>query len=212
MASMVVLTIFCGFALFVFFKVTGSLHRGALADFDDDISAFIIGNRDPLMNSIMKGITELGNLYVYLAGVPIIFFSLYGTNKHWHRSIEAVVIVLSSFLLNTFLKLYFVRPRPDVELRLINLSMESYSYPSGHSMTAIVFYGFIIYLVMHFGQTKWVKYAVAVVLSMIVLLVGISRIYLGAHYPSDVLAGFAAGLFWLLFVIGWLRYRRFKSS
>lgn len=208
---MIVLTLFCGAALFIFFKLTGSLHRGALVDFDDSISTFVFGKRDPLMTSIMKGITEFGNLYVYLAGVPIIFFSLYGTNRHWHRSIEAVVIVLSSFLLNTFLKLYFVRPRPSIELRLIDLSMESYSYPSGHSMTAIVFYGFIIYLVIHYGRTKWVKYAVAIVLSLVAVLVGISRIYLGAHYPSDVLAGFAAGLFWLLFVIGWLRYRRFKA-
>lgn len=208
---MVLLTIFCGGALFIFFKVTGELHRGALAEFDDNISNFIIGNRDPLMTSLMMVITEFGNVYVYLAGLPIIFFSLYGSDKHWRRSIEAVVVVISAFLLNTFLKLYFVRPRPDIELRLIDLSMESYSYPSGHSMTAIAFYGFIIYLVMHYGKSKWVKYSVAVILSLMTLAVGISRIYLGAHYPSDVLAGFAAGLFWLLFVIGWLRYRGFKT-
>ncbi len=209
---MAILTLFCGFALFVFFGVTGQLHIGALADFDESISNFIFGNRDPFMTSLMKVITEFGNVYVYLAGPPIIFFSLYGSDKHWRRSVEAVVVVISAFLLNTFLKLYFVRPRPDQELRLIDLSMESYSYPSGHSMTAIAFYGFIIYLVIHYGKSKWLKFVASIFLSFMVMAVGISRIYLGAHYPSDVLAGFAAGLFWLLFVIGWLRYRRFKSS
>ncbi len=209
---MIVLTLFSSGALFVFFRLTASLHDGALAEFDDNISNFIIGNREPSMTSLMKVITEFGNVYVYLAGLPFIFFSLYRIDKHWSRSIEAVVVVISAFLLNTILKLYFLRPRPDQELRLIELSMESYSYPSGHSMTAIAFYGFIIYLFICYTKNTIVKYSASIFFALMVILIGISRIYLGAHYPSDVLAGFAAGLFWLLFVIGWLRYRRFKAS
>jgi len=204
---MIALTLLCAFSLYIFFKITGSLHRGALADFDNGISAYIFENRSEGLTNFMIFITDFGNYYVYLASLPIIFFSLYRSKKHWRRSIEAVVVVISAFVLNTFLKLYFVRPRPDLKLRLVDLSMESYSYPSGHSMTAIAFYGFIIYLVLHHAKSNVLKYLAVLFLGILIVVIGISRIYLGAHYPSDVLAGFAAGLFWLLLVLGWLRFK-----
>ncbi len=120
-----------------------------------------------------------------------------------------MLTVFGGMLLNFLLKHVFVRPRPYFENPLLTLT--SYSFPSGHTMMATVFYGTLCTLIVSHGISwRWRMLAVAAA-GIMILLVGFSRIYLGAHYLSDVLAAIAEGLAWLAFcllAVGELKRRR----
>ncbi|WP_313791396.1 phosphatase PAP2 family protein [Lacinutrix neustonica] len=73
------------------------------------------------------------------------------------------------------------------------------SYPSGHAMTAMAVYGFLIYLFYHFKINSFLKFAIITILAILILSIGISRIYLGVHFPSDIIGGFIAGFIWVVF-------------
>lgn len=99
----------------------------------------------------------------------------------------------ASALFNLGIKLLVQRPRPDV-LRLVEET--GYSFPSGHSFVSMAFYGLLIYLAATRLRGGW-RWGLCAVLGVLVLCIGLSRIYLGVHYPSDVLAGFCGGFLWL---------------
>lgn len=108
-----------------------------------------------------------------------------------------LVISLNLFTvvcLNYILKLIFGRQRP-IELMIIDET--GYSFPSGHAMTSIAFYGFLIYLIYKYIKVKYVKNIIILFLSLLIALVGFSRLCLGVHYPSDVLVGFTVGYIYL---------------
>lgn len=153
----------------------------------------------------------MGNVISYTIQLPIIFFILYRYNKEWSRSLEAMIILISSFILNISLKAYYGRVRPDPAYWLVDLTEGSLSYPSGHSMTAMAFYGFLIYLINHYSLNKGLKVSLTILLVLVIFLIGTSRIYLGAHYPTDVFAGYLAGLSWLLVCIGILRSYQYRK-
>ncbi len=97
--------------------------------------------------------------------------------------------------LNWTLKQILQRPRPT-EYRIINET--GYSFPSGHSMTSMAFYGFIIYLIYKYVKNKYLKASLIAFLSILIISIGVSRIYLGVHYTSDVLAGFLIAISYLV--------------
>ena len=101
-------------------------------------------------------------------------------------------------MLNQIFKFIFVRPRPT-EFRIITET--GYSFPSGHSMTSMAFYGFIIYLIYNKVKNKYIKWLLIIFLSLLIISIGISRIYLGVHYTSDVLAGFLISISYLILYI-----------
>ena len=103
-------------------------------------------------------------------------------------------LILQS-LLNVLLKNILQRPRPT-EYRIIDES--GYSFPSGHSMASMAFYGFLIYLIYKNIENKKIKYIAISMLSILIVAIGISRIYLGVHYTSDVIAGFLVSIFYLI--------------
>lgn len=100
-----------------------------------------------------------------------------------------------SAILNQILKNIFQRPRPT-EYRIINEM--GYSFPSGHSMASMAFYGFLIYIIYKNVKNKYLKWTSIILLSLLITLIGLSRIYLGVHYTSDVLAGFFISLSYLI--------------
>jgi len=118
-----------------------------------------------------------------------------------------VLNLLLCFLLNQTMKFTFLRNRPlDINLIIEN----GYSFPSGHSMLSLAFYGLFIYLIWHLKKTRFEKLILVVPLLILVLLIGISRIYLGVHYASDVLAGYALSMAYLIIFIR-LFYKKMKS-
>lgn len=101
----------------------------------------------------------------------------------------------AAFALNQLLKLVAQRPRPEA---VAIVSVSGYSFPSGHTMVATAFFGLLIYLLWRSGRGRAQRWALSCLLGLLVLSVGVSRIYLGAHYASDVLAGLLASLAWLV--------------
>ena len=111
------------------------------------------------------------------------------------------ITVAGGGLLNLWLKSFFERERPNVN-RIIEA--EGFSFPSGHSMGSMTYYGFLIYLVLRSKRKPYSKFGLGILLCLVILLIGISRIYLGVHYPSDVMAGYMAGSVWLVLCISLL--------
>lgn len=101
-------------------------------------------------------------------------------------------------VLNQLLKNILQRPRPT-EFRIIEET--GYSFPSGHSMTSMAFYGYLIYLIYKYVKNKYVKWISIVLLGILICSIGISRIYLGVHYTSDVLGGFLISVSYLVIYI-----------
>ena len=143
---------------------------------------------------IAKIITQFGGAIILIA-ISIISLIVI-KNKKIGIAISLNLVVISIF--NWILKNIVQRPRPN-ELRLID--EKGYSFPSGHSMISMAFYGFIIYLIYKNMQNKYIKWTVISILSVLIILIGISRIYLGVHYTTDVLAGFLISIAYLNIVI-----------
>ncbi len=101
-------------------------------------------------------------------------------------------------ILNQILKSILRRPRPT-EFRLINET--GYSFPSGHSMVSMAFYGFLIYLIYKNIKNKYLKTILIIILSLLIIAIGISRIYLGVHYVSDIIGGFLISISYLILYI-----------
>ena len=140
---------------------------------------------------LAKGITKLGGA-VFLVALSIILLIVL-KNKIMGLCIWANLGV--STILNQLLKHIFQRPRPT-EYRIINET--GYSFPSGHSMVSMAFYGFLIYLIYKNVKNKYLKWGLIALLSLLILLIGLSRIYLGVHYTSDVIAGFLVSVSYLI--------------
>ena len=160
---------------------------------DTKVYSFITNNimKDGL-TLILKAITELGGVaFTVLAGVLIFMFC---KKNRWFITIDLVGVTL----VNQVIKHIIRRPRPNV-LRLVEES--GYSFPSGHSMVSMAFYGIIIYLVYKNVSNKYLKWILIILLSLLILSIGFSRIYVGVHYFTDVAGGFLLGLAYLIIYI-----------
>ena len=151
--------------------------------FDNFIYNIVINLKSDFMTNVMKGITFLGSVkFIIIINVLVFIYSMV---KKKYNLLLITISSITSPIVNNILKVIFKRPRPII----INMIEErSYSFPSGHSMISILFYGSIIYLLNKY-KIKHCK-LISIILSMLILLIGISRIYLGVHYPSDVLGGY----------------------
>ncbi len=151
----------------------------------------ILNLRSEPLTVIMKVITNLSSAYVLIAISlgTLIFLK----NKKIGMCITSNLVITT--LLNQLLKYIIQRPRPE-GYRLIAES--GYSFPSGHSMVSMAFYGLIIYLIWKMVKNKKIKYISCGILTLLIPLIGFSRIYLGVHYASDVIGGFAISIAYLM--------------
>lgn len=142
----------------------------------------------------MKFITVLGSKAVLVPAAVIAIYILYKRKNQQTEAFMIFAVLLGGWLLNEGLKQVFHRPRPAVA-RLVEAS--GYGFPSGHAMVSTAFYGFLAYLVWHNFPRSRLRYFVVFGTVVLVALIGVSRVYLGVHYPGDVIAGFAGGGLWL---------------
>lgn len=160
--------------------------------FDLTVMVVVTLIRSPLVTKIMRVITALGSAPV-ITLFTIIFMGILLVRKHNGDAAMLIITLTGSSFLNWVLKQTFHRSRPQLGL----VPAAGYSFPSGHAMVSFVFYGVLIYLLwVNFGRA-WPSYLASFFLPILILAIGTSRIYLGVHYPTDVLAGYAAGGFWL---------------
>ena len=150
----------------------------------------ILNLRSEPLTVIMKVITNLSSAYVLIA--ITIGILLFIKNKKVGVCVASNLVIAT--LLNQLLKYIIQRPRPD-GYRLIAES--GYSFPSGHSMVSMAFYGLIIYLIWKMVKNKKIKYISCGILGLLIPMIGFSRIYLGVHYASDVIGGFAISIVYL---------------
>lgn len=155
------------------------------------ISTYLISD---FITPIAKFITNFGGA-IWLITISIILFILIKNKRIGIAILSNLGIVT---ILNQLLKRILQRPRPE-EFRIIN--ERGYSFPSGHSMVSMAFYGFLIYLIYKNVKNKYLKWSLITILGVLIISIGISRIYLGVHYTSDVLAGFLIAISYLIIYI-----------
>lgn len=165
---------------------------------DDSFGRIISPYINDTNTSIMVFFTTLGNYEVVLTGNVLLFLFLMLVKKEPGVSIKLAIISLGAVLLMYVLKDFFGRPRPIIPL--IDHAA-GYSFPSGHSLNSVVFYGILVYVCYSHIQNKVLKYVVSVVLILTIILIGVSRIYINVHYVTDVIAGFSIGVIWLFFYL-----------
>ncbi len=155
------------------------------------VSTFLISD---FATPIAKFITNFGGAIFII--IMAIFIAIIIKNKKIAISILANLVIITG--LNQLLKRILQRARPT-EYRIIQET--GYSFPSGHSMISMAFYGYLIYLIYKHVKNKCIKWISISLLSILICLIGISRIYLGVHYTSDVLGGFLISISYLVIYI-----------
>ena len=165
------------------------------------ISTFLISD---FVTPIAKFITNFGGA-IFLSIATVMLFLLIKNKKIGLSIISDIVIIT---VLNQLLKRILQRPRPT-EFRIVEET--GYSFPSGHSMVSMAFYGYLIYLIYRYIKNKYIKWSLIVLLSILICLIGISRIYLGVHYTSDVLGGFLLSISYLVVYISLIKNLKIKN-
>lgn len=168
----------------------------AIQHIDNRVTLSIISWRTPQLSSFFSAVTILANPTSVVTTVLILAIIAYVLTKRLHLSLWIILTnSIGSLGLNPLVKNIVQRSRPDEELRLVQEA--SYSFPSGHAFASMVAFGCVILLLLLFLKPSAFR-GVLIVLSFVtILLIGFSRIFLGVHYLSDVVAGFSLGLFWL---------------
>jgi membrane-associated phospholipid phosphatase len=175
--------------------------------FDSSLLLWLHGWASPWLDQLMLGLTRLGDPEVVL---PVVLGSL-GLFLWRRRRAEALMLLVScggALVLNQGMKLLFARARPVLWPRLIQET--SYGFPSGHALGSLVLYGYLAVVLAHHypRQARWI-HPLAIVL---ILLIGLSRLYLGVHYPTDIAAGYAVGGLWLVLCLQGLNRLRPRRS
>ena len=181
-------------ALITFIYLARMIFISESTQFDDRVFSSIQPYIKDSLTNFMLVITFLGkhDLLIPLNFVLIAFF-IYRKERWFATRIAA--LSLSSLILMFMLKFFFQRNRP---LQPVIDDVSGYSFPSGHALISVVFYGLFIYMIWHEVKSKWLRIALVTLLGTLILLIGFSRIYLNVHYASDVIAGLAVGFIWLV--------------
>ena len=145
------------------------------------------------LTPFMKFVTWFGSpLALIIISVILVIFI-----KNKKDKISIVLNLVTITILNQLFKFILQRPRPT-DFRIINET--GYSFPSGHSMVSMAFYGYLICIIYKNINNRYLKWTLIVTISILILLIGLSRIYLGVHYVSDVIAGFSISIAYLILI------------
>lgn len=198
-------------AAFVFVELAEKVLEEEKFIFDRYVREFVDSLKTPTLDSIFSFITDLGSVsFITLSSIVLAIFLYFNYKKRKWRIFYFSIAMIGISLLTKALKLLFERERPNI---LEQYDGTGFSFPSGHSTGPMVFYGFIIYLLIRSrGLKPFVKWTIAAPLALLILLIGFSRIYLGVHYASDVIAGHLLGLIWLTSCVLILEYTLWKRN
>lgn len=196
-------------AFTVFLFVARYVFLENKSEFDSTVFHLLQNFVSDQTTRIMVFFTHFGNYQILVtANVLLTCYFLFIRKHRWY-SIKIPSIALSSVIVMTLLKMFFNRPRP---LTPLLEPARGLSFPSGHAMSAVTFFGLIIYFIYRNQSNKPAKILMITGLVLFILMIGLSRVYLRVHYASDVLAGFSAGIIWLIIAIWSLRKIEFHSK
>ncbi|HEX6908806.1 MAG TPA: phosphatase PAP2 family protein [Longimicrobium sp.] len=193
-----------------FAQLAEAVVEGQTEAFDNAILRFMGENGAPWLDTLVLEVTALGaRMVVYM--VVLIASAFLWQSRHHYSAAMLWVAVIGSGLINSVLKVSFNRARPDVfPWRTQHVGVAS--FPSGHAMTSIVVYGTLAFLIARLAPTRMLKRLTWGLAVFVVVIVGLSRLYLGVHYPSDVLAGFVIGGAWaVICALGMEAVRYFRT-
>ena len=182
-------------SVFGFVYLTNFIFKLENTGFDTNVFKSVLPLINKTNTSIMVFVSFFASQNFLLpANIAVAVYFLF-IDKHKWYSIKIPVVALGSFAVMSGLKIIFHRTRP---LDPVFEAARGFSYPSGHAMSAMTFYGLLIYIVWDKVKNNTLKWILAILLLITVFLIGFSRVYLRVHYASDVLAGFSLGIVWLV--------------
>ncbi|MFA5062153.1 MAG: bifunctional DedA family/phosphatase PAP2 family protein [Patescibacteria group bacterium] len=183
--------------IYLFSKITEDVVDGELiTKIDLWVNQKMVFLHSAILNKIMLGLTFVASPYTLLALVLLLLVFLI-IKKKWYYALLFFFSLAGGTLFDILIKSWVHRPRPPVEL----LFVSGYSFPSGHAVLSTIFFGLLIYAFKDYFKNKILKALYIGVNIFLFILIGFSRVYLGVHWLSDVLAGIALGIFWLTFLI-----------
>lgn len=163
--------------------------------FDHAVFDFLARYITPARTSFMSLITLLGKHTLLIPfNILLLIYFLYKKRK-WF-AIRIASLALSSLLLELILKSVFQRERPPVP---VIEKVSGFSFPSGHALIGVVFYGLLMYVIWKDVKQKWLRLVLTFLIIALILIISFSRVYLRVHYASDVIAGLCVGFIWLVF-------------
>ncbi|MDO4963761.1 MAG: phosphatase PAP2 family protein [bacterium] len=168
---------------------------------DSFVYSFISKLINDKLSVIVKLFTHMASTYAVISITLLVLLIL--KNKYYGLFLSIDLIITT--ILQIIIKNICLRQRP-IGINLITQS--GYSFPSGHSLTAFTFYGLIIYFIYKSNLNKKLKYILIIILSLVIFMVGLSRMYLGVHYFTDVIAGYTLGLSFLIIYINFIKSKR----
>ena len=186
---------------YAFAKFAGHVTSGRTQAFDDAVLRWIGQYRSPVLEPIMLEITFLGTGSVVIAVVAVSALFLWLT-RHQYSAALLLICAIGGVLLNSLLKVGFDRPRPQI-FEWGSHALSS-SFPSGHAMSAAAVYGTVAYLAARLQKRHLHRVLTLMAAGVLIILIAGTRLYLGVHYPSDVLAGIVIGLAWASFCMATL--------
>jgi undecaprenyl-diphosphatase len=206
--EMVLVVSLFAISLVLFVYITRRIFILNKTRLDDRVFAYLKNHVNERNNDIMQFFTFLGtHEFLIPANLVLIAYFLFIRKHKWY-SIKVPAIALSSLGLMFLLKNLFNRKRPEIPLLE---EARGLSYPSGHALMSVTFYGLIIYMVFKYVRNRELRWTLITLLLFLILIIGTSRIYLRVHYASDVIAGYCIGFLWLAFAI-WTLNRMEKYS
>ena len=185
----------------IFVELAGHVKAGSTQAFDDSVIRWMGAHHSPGLDALMIEVTALGTGTVVLMIVAVAALFL-GLTRHRFSALLLLASTLGGIVLNGVLKLGFNRPRPSLFVPAVHTV--SSSFPSGHAMSAAIVYSTVAYLAARLHERRWARWLVMTAALFIIALISFSRMYLGVHYPSDVVAGVAIGLAWAGFCMATL--------
>ena len=191
-----------GIFLMGFVVNTICMLTGCLESFDTIIYEAVSKLQSPFFDFLFRSVTLLGNAELLIIAISLLSIFFHSKNRRLF-----LLTIVTEVILIFLIKIIIQRPRPNIN-RMIEVS--GFSYPSGHAMITVGLYGFIMYWVFKNIKSKPIKVTLLCLLSLLLVLIDISRIYLGVHYPSDVVGGLLLGIAVLIFVTTYVNHKRFK--
>ncbi|WP_433742298.1 phosphatase PAP2 family protein [Falsibacillus pallidus] len=189
---------------FTFMAILVNEH--SIKSFDRPIIQFVQGFEAPWLTGIMRVFTFIGGMLPVIVLSLLAILILYTVFKHRSELVFFVAVIVGANVLFLTLKQIFHRARPDLHRLAV---VTNYSFPSGHATMAFALYGSLTFLLWRHTSTRLKRTLLIIISAIMVFAIGISRIYLGVHYPSDIIAGYFISAFWLTFAIGF--YQRYRE-